>query len=65
MILDNEGQRQNLLQVIRNVSVSGPMEEAIQVINMLKGLEHDVQTAELGPMPSQAEDPKTGKLSEV
>lgn len=47
MILDNEDQRKNLLSVIKEVTVQGTMEEAIQIINMLKGLEHDIQSATL------------------
>ena len=45
MILDNEGQRINLLEIINQVPVTGVMEEVIKIVSMLKGLKHDIQTA--------------------
>lgn len=62
MILDNEEQRTNLLAVIREVNISGRMEEAIQIINMLKGLEHDVQNATIGELVSKEE---VGKVIDI
>ena len=47
MILDNEGQRVNLLNIIKEVPIQATMEDAIEIINMLKGLQHAVQSAEI------------------
>lgn len=61
MILDNENQKQNLLQCVRNVRVEGIMAEAIQIVNMLKGLEHDLETAQVGPSAPSLNIVEVGK----
>lgn len=58
MILDSEEQRNNLLSCVREVTLSGRMEDVIQIVNMLKGLEHDLTTAQIGPQPCVNEELK-------
>ena len=45
MILDNEEQRQNLLQLIRMAPIQGPFEQVGPIIAAIGKLKNDVETA--------------------
>ena len=47
MILDNEEQRQNLLQVIKMTNINGPWEKILPIVQALGKLKVEVERAPL------------------
>lgn len=48
MKLDNEEQRQQLLQIIRSVQISGNMDQVKEIVNSLTTLLMSIKNANIG-----------------